>query len=205
MSKKYLYLIIIIVLIFTAISAFYLNKGTSIKPNLINPDNLADIQKGNMPWNNGLKGLDQRLHDIGMPKLAVEGNALHIHQHLDIFVNGTQAIIPENIGKNDVQGFIAPVHTHDQTGIIHIESPKVQKFYLGQFFDIWGVKFTQNCLGAYCNKGDQILKLFVNGNLYQGDPRMLELQQHQEIVLTYGTISQLPFPMISSYNFPPQD
>jgi hypothetical protein len=36
------------------------------------------------------------------------------------------------------------LHTHDGTGIIHIESPIKRDFTLGQFFDIWAKKFEQS-------------------------------------------------------------
>jgi hypothetical protein len=32
------------------------------------------------------------------------------------------------------------LHTHDETGIIHIESPIKKDFILGQFFDLWKKK-----------------------------------------------------------------
>jgi hypothetical protein len=134
--------------------------------------------------------------------LLQEGKTLHTHQHLDIFINGVQIPVPANIGLNDVKGFIAPVHTHDEAGIIHVESPVKLKYYLGQFFDIWGLLLTKDCIGSYCNRKDENLRVFINGNLYNGDPRILELRAHQEIVITYGTIKQLPFPMPASYNFP---
>jgi hypothetical protein len=75
-------------------------------------------------------------------------------------------------------------------------------FDLGQVFDVWGVRFTADCLGGYCNTGDRRLRVYVEGNLVQGDPRLLVLASHQEIVVTYGTTAQLPKPVPSSYAFP---
>jgi hypothetical protein len=45
----------------------------------------------------------------------------------------------------------SPIHTHDTSGIVHIESPTVRPFTLGQFFDVWGVRFTSDCIGGDCN------------------------------------------------------
>jgi hypothetical protein len=36
------------------------------------------------------------------------------------------------------------LHTHDISGIIHVESPDNRTFTLGQFFDIWGKKFNNS-------------------------------------------------------------
>ena len=30
------------------------------------------------------------------------------------------------------------LHTHDSTGVVHIESPVQRGYTLGQFFDVWG-------------------------------------------------------------------
>ena len=51
--------------------------------------------------------------------------ALHIPVHLDVFVDGRHVQVPMNIGINDAQGFLTSLHTHDATGIVHIESPTV--------------------------------------------------------------------------------
>lgn len=183
--------------------AFNFKKPVALTPKPdIDPSTLAGIQTGNYPWPVEVSNLQKRLTEIGLPALQQEGTVLHTHQHLDIFINGKQITVPANIGLDDAKGFIAEIHTHDETGIIHVESPVAQKFYLGQFFDIWGVKLASNCVGGYCNDANNNLKAYVNGNLFQGDPRTIELQAHQEIAIAYGTILQMPFPVPSSYDFP---
>jgi len=39
--------------------------------------------------------------------------------------------------------------------------------------------------------------------MFQGDPRTIELKDHEEIVVTFGTSEELPNPIPSSYAFPP--
>ncbi len=204
MAKKIIYYILGILIIAGAIYfAFGHSKSAVQAPNInIDPNTLAGIQTGNYPWLPEINNLKTRLQKIGLPALSQEGTALHTHQHLDIFINGQQIAIPANTGIDDAKGFISPIHTHEETGIIHVESPVAQKFYLGQFFDIWGLRLTSECVGGYCNNNDQVLKVFVNGTLFAGDPRLIELQAHQEIAVTYGTIKQLPFPAPNSYTFP---
>jgi hypothetical protein len=176
----------------------------SQKPVLnVNPETLTGIQRGDAPWPPETSSLKKRLKEIGLPTLTQEGAVLHTHEHLDIFVAGKQLPVPSDIGINDAAGFIAPIHTHDETAIIHVESPTLRTFDLGQFFDIWGVLFTKDCIGGYCSQGDKNLEVFVNGNIFQGDPRTIELKEHEEIVVTFGTSEELPNPIPSSYAFPP--
>jgi hypothetical protein len=130
----------------------------------------------------------------------MEGSVMHIHQHLDIFVHGKAVAIPAGIGIDESVGF-SPIHVHDATGIIHVESPTIEKFTLGQFFDVWGVKFTASCIGGYCADSTKSLKVYVNGTLYQEDPRLLALAQHQEIAITYGTAQESP-QIPTTYSFP---
>jgi hypothetical protein len=175
---------------------------------------LPGLQQGNAPWVSEISHLHERLKAIGLPALAQEGTALHIHQHLEIFIDGKAMNVPAEIGIGSAGSFIAPIHVHDASGIMHVESPVVQSFYLGQFFDIWGVRLSSTCIGGYCASADtanststaqgagKSLRVYVNGTLYQGDPRQLELKPHQEIVITYGTASSTPNPIPSTFTFP---
>jgi hypothetical protein len=168
---------------------------------LSDPEQLKGLQTGETPWSAETDNLRARLSAINLPALTAEGVALHTHQHLDIYVNGKSVAIPSGIGTNPSRGFISDIHTHDTTGIIHVESPRVQTFTLGQFFDIWGVRFTSQSIGGYTEQGDKVLNVYVNGVLYDGDPRELALSPHQQIVITYGTDSKLPNPIPTAYKF----
>jgi hypothetical protein len=165
---------------------------------------LPGILTGPAPWPANTKNLEARLSTIGLPALSAEGTALHIHQHLDLYVNGTKQAVPSQIGiATSPQVVFSPLHTHDTRGIIHVESPTVRSFTLGEFFDVWGVRFTPTCIGGYCAQGDRTLRVYVDGQLATGDPTALELFAHEEIVVTYGTEAELPDPIPSSYTFPP--
>src|SRR5881396_2786681 len=109
---------------------------------------------GPAPWPANTDKLKVRLSALGLPALSAEGTTLHIHQHLDLYVNGTKQVVPAQIGiLTSPHVVFSPLHTHDTTGIIHVESPTVRSFTLGEFFDVWGVRFTPTCLGGYCNQG----------------------------------------------------
>lgn len=169
------------------------------------PDTLPGINTTEPPGGPELIHLAERLKKIGLPALTEEGTVLHIHQHLDIYIAGTHVPVASGIGVHAAAGFISPIHTHDDTGIIHVESPTVETFTLGQFFDVWGERFTADCISMFCSSGDRTLKVFVNGNLYVGDPRAIILSPHEEIVVTFGRANELPATIPSSYTFPDGD
>lgn len=202
-KNKTIYLIAGLIIIIAVALILSSGNGTPKPAANIDPNNLAGIQKGSAPWLPELNYLKDRLAAIGLPALSEEGSALHIHQHLDIFIDGKPVSVPAGIGINEKSGFISPVHTHDPDAIIHVESPIIRTFTLGQFFDIWGVRFADQCLGGYCNDGTKTLKVYVNGNLISGDPRQIKLEERQEIVVTYGTDKDLSSPIPSSFIFPP--
>jgi hypothetical protein len=164
---------------------------------------LAGLQTGPAPWSANTAGLAERLQAIGVPPLSpLEGTAVHIHQHLDLYVDGRKVTVPAGIGIDPAVGF-APLHTHDPSGVLHVESPTVRTYTLGQFFAVWGVRFTPSCLGGYCAGGGRQLRVFVDGRPVQADPTAITLEPHQEIVIAFGTAAQLPSPVPSTYQFPP--
>jgi len=163
---------------------------------------LPGLQTGPAPWGANTADLAARLRAIGLPPLSpTEGTAVHIHQHLDIYVDGRKVPVPALIGIDPAVGF-APLHVHDTSGVIHVESPTVRSYTLGQFFAVWGVRLTPSCLGGYCAGGDRRLRVYVDGTPHLGDPTTLTLEPHQEIVVAFGTAAQLPSPIPSAYPFP---
>jgi len=156
---------------------------------------LPGLQTGTAPWKSGAAGLTGRLKLIRLNPLPSEGTVLHIHQHLDLYVNGKQVTLPAYVGINYAQQYITELHTHDNSGVIHVESPVQKTFVLGQLFGAWGVKLTQSCVGRYCGH----LQWWVNGVRHTGDPAQLVLRSHQEIAIAEG-----PPPLVvpKSYAFP---
>jgi hypothetical protein len=158
--------------------------GGSSAPPKVNPGQLVGLQTGPAPWNAGVDHLPDRLQPLGLNQLGAEGEVVHIHQHLDIYVNGKHVTVPAQIGIYDGQ-FLTELHTHDTTGVMHVESPKKRTFSLGEFFGVWGVRLTSTCVGGYC-KPQTPWKMYVNGVPYPGDPSTLLLKKHQEIGIVIG-------------------
>jgi hypothetical protein len=76
----------------------------------------------------------------GVPLLDEEGLATHTHTTLKVIVNGKQKQVPAGIGIDVDAGKIAALHTHDTSGLVHLESAKENdSFTLGQFLTVWGM------------------------------------------------------------------
>jgi len=178
-------------------------SGTARTP-LVPPATFPGELRGPAPWPANVGQLRARLDAVGLPALGAMGTRLHIHQHLDVYVHGRQVTVPAGIGigSEGRKVFFSPLHTHDSTGVVHVESPGVKTFTLGQFMAVWGVRFTPRCLGGYCARRAGRIRVFSDGRPVAGDPRRLPLTEHEEIVITYGTKSELPSSIPSSFPFP---
>jgi hypothetical protein len=109
----------------------------------------------------------------------------HVHAHLAIVYNGQWLTMPQNIGITSACQY--EMHMHDHTGIIHIESPAVADFTLGQFFDIWGEPLTSTNVAGL--PGDVVAYINDNGEArrYMGDLRAIELTSLRDVTLQVGT------------------
>jgi hypothetical protein len=130
---------------------------------------------------------------------SMEQAAFHIHTHLDIFINGQNYTIPPQIGIIPGKCFYW-LHAHDDSGIIHIESPVTRNFTLGQFFDIWNKKFTNTQILNSIVNSKNTLSVYVNG--IKVNPtvnyRDIKLSVHDEIAIVYG---MPPNTIPSKYHF----
>jgi hypothetical protein len=191
----------VLVVVVIAAVAFFLLRGDDKggKPKAIDWGALPGLQTGPAPWTEGLDQLRTRLDMIGLQALPQEAVAQHIHQHLDLYINGKKTTVPPDIGIDVVNGFITELHVHEgEAGTIHVESPDQRDFTLGEFFAVWGVKLTKNCIGMYCGTTAKPVKWYVNGKPI-ADPENLLLRSHQEIVGVYG---KPPAKIPKSFKFP---
>ena len=105
---------------------------------------------------------------------------MHIHPQLSLLVGEKSVIVPAQIGIDpslwkdhtlDEFGMqsmpemnmsaMSPLHTHDNSGIIHVESTVNKNYTLGEFLNIWGL-----------NIGDKTVELTVN------DKPMADFRDH---------------------------
>lgn len=127
-----------------------------------------------------------RVKAAGLPMLGQEGQVLHIHSHLDVFVDGKAVTVPAEIGIDEAKQQISPLHTHDTSGVVHIESPVNSDFTLGEFMTEWNVPIGKSVLGPLKTGGGKELHVYVNGKEQSGDPAAVKLAAHEEIAVVYG-------------------
>jgi hypothetical protein len=134
---------------------------------------------------------------------------IHVHAHLDVFVDGKPVAVPAGIGVNiddpavqmdDMPDgtkryggiqlcndpCISPLHTHGVDGILHTESAESKPNTLGEFFTEWGVALDASCVSTYCSPATTIA-IYVDGTLTPGDPRAIEIKDLREIAIVIGT------------------
>jgi hypothetical protein len=106
-------------------------------------------------------------------KMIMNPIVMHIHPLFSFYVNGAPAIIPAQFGIDaalwkdhslDEFGMesmpemnmsaMAPLHTHDDSGIVHVESTVNRKYTLGEFLNTWGL-----------NLDGKTVKVTINGNM----------------------------------------
>ena len=94
----------------------------------------------------------------------VEHLTFHTHTQLNMTINNQSYSVPAGIGI--IQDYcIYWLHTHDNSGLIHIESPIQREFTLGQFLRIWN-KFNSSDLLVQNIADNNItgtLMVYVNG------------------------------------------
>jgi len=125
---------------------------------------------------------------------ANEQLAYHIHAHLTIYMNGQQVplvantgIAPVGVTSNANVTCLYWLHTHDATGVIHIESPTTKIYTLNQFFDIWE-RFSSSSSAFPTELSSSTgWVIYVNGKQVNTDFSHLQLQAHDLITIAYNS------------------
>lgn len=161
---------------------------------------LPGMMTSTAPWDPNLEDLGDRLAIMDLPELSEAAGALHNHTRLELWINGEPVVVPGNIGFDQAGGHFSPLHTHETDGLIHTESADPNfETDLGTVFDVWGLRLSSDCIGAYCGDGDRQVRVFVDGELVEGDPRAVPIDDQTLIVVTYGAESDLPDPIPADF------
>jgi hypothetical protein len=156
-----------------------------------------------------------QIYGQGIACEPMEEAAVHYHANLQIIVNGQNEALPADIGFSPDPTnatCLYWLHTHDTSGVIHIEAPQGsanRAFVLGDFFAVWSQTPSTTIaagtpeLSATDFFGHPVdaahpLHVFVNGKPYTGDPNLIVLSPHVNIWLEYGTQIVTP----TSYTWP---
>ncbi len=122
--------------------------------------------------------------------------AYHVHMHLSIFDQGKPVTVPAQIGFNIDHDCLYWLHTHDTSGIIHLESPHALRPTLGNFFDVWGQPLSRSRVASAAVKSGQTMRVFVDQKPDSGNPRNIALTRHATITIEVGPpfVAPKPFP-----------
>jgi hypothetical protein len=150
----------------------------------------------------------------GLKPEVKETLIFHVHAHLDVLLDGSSVLVPAGIGiniadpavkhgqwngdpayggiKGCAQPCISPLHTHDESGVIHTESANNTPHTLGQFFTEWNVPLGGGCVGQYCGPATPTV-VYVDGQRYNGNPANIALTDRKEIAVIIGSApKQIP-------------
>jgi hypothetical protein len=83
------------------------------------------------------------------------------------------------------------MHTHDSSGIIHMEAPHPFNYTLGDFFSVWGVKLGPAQVGGLKGYGGDHLHFYLNGEPLS-NPAALVLHKDDNVVIGYGPPNGYP-------------
>jgi hypothetical protein len=147
------------------------------------------LQSGPGPWPPEYAHLVQRRRELGLPPVGNE--KFHIHAALHIYKDGLLIPVPALIGLVPSKKIETALHTHDATGIIHMETIRPYKFTLGEFFKVWGVKLGPAQLGGLTGVGGDKLHFYVNGHKLE-DPAAYVMHNGDNISIGYGADSSFP-------------
>jgi hypothetical protein len=121
----------------------------------------------------------------------------HEHAHLTILIRGQLKTVPALIGITATQ--ICWLHTHDTSGIIHIEAGDQRTFTLGDIFAVWRQPLSQTVIDGERPGSGESISVTVNGQATAQPPEQIVLKDHEDIVLEIGP----PFLQVPPYVWPP--
>ena len=122
---------------------------------------------------------------------AGEQLVYHIHVHVSLYLDGQPTPISAQVGIPTDGSCLYWLHTHDTTGVIHVESPTQRTYTFGQFLDLWGTQFLQLKYPNQLSQPDG-WTVYVNGKLYKGNFRNIPLNAHTLITLGYNSPGMKP-------------
>jgi hypothetical protein len=170
-------------------------QSATVVTSRLSHDKIDFISAGTWPVN--YTDLAGAMSALGLAPTQEAASVNHYHVHLQLTVDGHDVPVPAQIGLDSSTGVFSEVHTHDDTGVIHIESGDTSfRADLADVLDMWGVYLSPKCLGGYCGG----VKMWVNGKRSTAFGKLV-LQSHMAITLLEGSAPN-GFKPAKSYKFP---
>ena len=131
------------------------------------------------PTTTGETSSENEVQGFNLAEIHSVPLARHDHVVMSIIVNGRPAVIPEGVGMDpnlwhdhSLDRFgpsgISPLHTHDTSGTIHIESTSEREFTVGEFLSVMGLD------------SDAVERVTVDGGVVD-DPLNHEMRRGEKI------------------------
>lgn len=115
-----------------------------------------------------------------------EATRFHIHPLLAIVAEGKNVEIPADVGESLT--CLHPLHTHDNTGTIHVEAPEERDFTLGDFFAVWEKPLSKTQVLDYVADASHTLVMTVDGKPNE-EFENLVLRDNEKIIIEYKKIT----------------
>ena len=196
-------------------------KGISLQPGkVVGEDDMFAPPDGDSSSGGQSQAID------GIPCVPSMYNNYHVHVYVGLYVNGKQIAIPDQIGMyqpgqisngytNTATCFYY-IHTHDASGMIHIESPEDQPvsasiYTLQNVLDVWGMTVGPTNVGPFMGSVRTFIGRAKLGTTtvspssyaeYFGNPNAIALYSHEAIWFEVGAPYYTPpyIPEIVFYN-----
>ncbi|MEU4995326.1 hypothetical protein [Streptomyces sp. NPDC021622] len=122
------------------------------------------------------KDVPERVRAAGLEMLDAEAMDMHIHTMLRVYSDGHPVTVPADLGidRSGPKPRYSPLHTHDTSGTLHVESERWQDFTLGQLLIEWGVRDRVREDNCHAD---------VAGRRLPGDPSRIVLRDGETITL----------------------
>jgi len=160
--------------------------GTGATPVLAASATLIGTSPGVTPaWPDGSTSTGGKGATIGGVE-CLTSETYHLHAHLTIIKDGVTQRVPQQIG---LTGCAYELHTHDYSGVIHVETSAAKKFTLGQFFAVWGQPLSSTNVAGLTGSPVRFFTSDAdNLSEYTLDPTAIEITQHRSIYIVIGTV-----------------
>jgi hypothetical protein len=97
--------------------------------------------------------------------------------HVELFAHRRVAIIPRGVGVA-ASGCRYPLWTETPTGVVHVDGRR----RLRDLFAVWGQRLAADRLLSFRGR----VSVFVDGRRFRGDPGVVLLAKHRQIVVELG-------------------
>ncbi len=116
--------------------------------------------------------------------------AMHIHPYLNITVRGSQVVIPSGMGidTSACPSKMHLLHTHDETGKLHIETYEEMTVNLSLFFEVWNISqiFSNELFPLFVDPSN--VTIFVNGVTQNVDWHLIALLDGDQVTIEFDDV-----------------